>query len=155
LRDQEETLVDIRRQLGEEQRREGQLVGEEQAYHKNVARRDALVREISKKNGIKGFDHNALDKAQWSDFRLRMNDHQRSHIAAAEGIQAEGQARNQEFTLQLQTLHANIATLKAERESLQKQIVGIPSAIIFSLTYPRLIAKNQSPMRSRGWTTYK
>lgn len=122
LKDEEERLVDIRHQLGEEQKREGQLVGEEQAYHRNIARRDALVREISKKNGIKGFDHDTLDRNQWSDFRLRMNDLQRRHGSTVEGIQTEGQEKNQEFTVQLQTLHANIATLKAERESLQKQI---------------------------------
>jgi DNA repair protein RAD50 len=123
LKDEGERLDDIRVQLGEEQKREGQLVGEEQAYHRNVARRDALVREISKKNGIKGFDHDSLDKNQWIDFRSRMNELQRRHALAVETTQREGHEKNQEFTLQLQSLHANIATLKAERESLLKQIV--------------------------------
>jgi hypothetical protein len=125
LKDEGERLDDIRVQLGEEQKREGQLVGEEQAYHRNVARRDALVREISKNNGIKGFDHDSLDKNQWIDFRSRMNELQRRHVSAVETIQREGHEKNQEFTLQLQSLHANIATLKAERESLLKQIVRV------------------------------
>jgi DNA repair protein RAD50 len=125
LKDEDERLEDYRKQLGEEQKREGQLVGEEQAYHRDVARSDALVRDISKKNGIKGFDHDSLDKNQWIDFRSRMNELQRHHASAVETIQTEGHERNQEFTLQLQSLHANVATLKAERESLLKQIVRV------------------------------
>ncbi|KAG8827144.1 DNA repair protein rad50 [Serendipita sp. 401] len=129
LRDEEERMVDMRRQLGEEQRHEGQLLGEEQAHHKNIARRDALVRDVSKKYGLKGFDQGILEKNQLSDFFSRINDLQRRRTMDLEQAQAEGHARNQEFMLQLQNLQAGIATLKAEKDTLNSSISRRQQAI--------------------------
>lgn len=87
LQDEEERLVDIQRQLGEEQKREGQLLGEEQAYQRNLAKRDTLVRDISKKHGLKGFDSGSLDAQQWEDFRSRMDQIQQKAKTALEATQ--------------------------------------------------------------------
>ncbi|KAG8832048.1 DNA repair protein rad50 [Serendipita sp. 399] len=129
LREEEERLDDMRRQLGEEQKREGQLLAEEQTHHKSVARRDNLVRDVSKKYGLKGFDQGALDKNQWADFRSRINDLQHRRATDLETAQAEGHARNGEFMLQIQNLQADIATLRAERDTLNASIYRRQQAI--------------------------
>ncbi|PVG02753.1 putative RAD50-DNA repair protein [Serendipita vermifera] len=122
ISDEEERLVDVRRQLGEEQTREGQLTGEENAYHRNLARRNALVHEIARKNGLRGFEQDPLDASQWADFRTRMTGIQRNYERSLETVQADGQAKNSDFNAQLQAVQAETTSLKVEKDSLQKQI---------------------------------
>lgn len=85
--DEEERVKDTQLQLGTEQKREGQLAAAEQTYHKNLAKRAALVRDISQKNSLKGFDHDELNQDQWADFRSRMGELQRRHVDALETVQ--------------------------------------------------------------------
>lgn len=87
LREEEDQLAEIQRQLGDEQKKEGQLLGEEQAYHKNVAKRDTLVHDISRKYGLKGFDGSSLATDQWQDFRSRMDQLQQKARSAVDEIQ--------------------------------------------------------------------
>jgi hypothetical protein len=85
--DEEDRVKETQRQLGAEQKREGQLAATEQTYHKNLAKQAALVRDISQKNGLKGFDHDELHQDQWADFRSRMGELQRRHADAFETVQ--------------------------------------------------------------------
>jgi DNA repair protein RAD50 len=85
--DEEERVKEAQLQLGVEQKHEGQLAAAEQTYQKNLARRAALVRDISKKNGLRGFDHDELNQDQWADFRSRMGELQRRHVDALETVQ--------------------------------------------------------------------
>ncbi|CCA77996.1 probable RAD50-DNA repair protein [Serendipita indica DSM 11827] len=122
LRDEEERLKDVRRLLGEEQTRLGQLQAEKQAYNRNLTRRDNFVRELSGKYGIKGFDSDSLDQRQWLDFRTRMDDLHRRTLSQFEAMQAEGRVKDNEYNENIRKLQADIAKIQAERDSMAKLV---------------------------------
>lgn len=85
--DEEERVADLQRQLGGEQKREGQFAAAEQNHQKNVAKRAALVRDVGQKNGLAGFNREELSQEEWLDFRSRIGEVQRRHTEKLESLQ--------------------------------------------------------------------
>jgi DNA repair protein RAD50 len=86
--------------------------------------REELIREISNKHHIKGYNHSPLEREKINEFIYRLGDLQSKQRSEYEKLQSEIRAKNDEFNRKSTQLHTELESLKMQRSNTREQIVS-------------------------------
>lgn len=98
----------------------------EQNQERNIRDREALIRSLAEKHGIKGYDHSPLEDDRVLDFELKLKDISRRHNSDLEKLQNAGSARAATLEKKERDLSTKQNRQIVERDSAREQIVGFP-----------------------------
>lgn len=127
--DLEEELAAARKAHVQLISQQGSLVAEQRAQEQRLADREELVRELSTKYELKGFDYSPLEKEKVAEFTSRLSDLLRRETMEAEKIQEEANTRNKEYQERSRQLHADLERLRQMKATLRNQISTLQASI--------------------------
>lgn len=87
--------------------------------------REELIREISNKHNIKGYNHSPLEREKINEFIYRLGDLQSKQRSEYEKLQSEIRAKNDEFNRKSTQLRTELESLKMQRGNTREQIVSL------------------------------
>lgn len=87
--------------------------------------REELIREISNKHNIKGYNHSPLEREKINEFIYRLGDLQSKQRSEYEKLQSEIRAKNNEFNRKSTQLRTELESLKMQRGNTREQIVSL------------------------------
>ncbi|TFK52414.1 hypothetical protein OE88DRAFT_1401845 [Heliocybe sulcata] len=108
---------------------QGSLEAEKRAQEQRLTEREQLIRDLSTKYQIKGYDYSPLEKEKASEFASRINELLRREAIEAEKIQEEVNAKSKEYQERSRQLHADLERLKQMKSSLRSQITTLQTNI--------------------------
>jgi DNA repair protein RAD50 len=106
-------LEQVRSKLGDKLTEEGRIEAEKKAYEGQLKERESMVREISIKHGMKGFD-GELDDIQVQEFMAKISRMSRDQNLVLERIKRD----NEDYTVSAQN---DLSSLLSQRNSLQQK----------------------------------
>ncbi|KZT23428.1 P-loop containing nucleoside triphosphate hydrolase protein [Neolentinus lepideus HHB14362 ss-1] len=127
--DYEEELAAARKAHVQLINQQGSLEAEKRAQEQRLAEREELIRDLSTKYQIKGYDYSPLEKEKAAEFTSRLSDLLRRETIDAEKIQDEVNAKNKEYQERSRQLHADLERLKQMKSSLRNQISTLQTNI--------------------------
>ncbi|KAG9308463.1 P-loop containing nucleoside triphosphate hydrolase protein [Chiua virens] len=120
--DFEDELARARRTHVELINEHGELAAEAKAHNRRLSEREELIREISDKHNIKGFNHTPLEREKVNEFIYRLGDLQRKQRSEYEKLQSEIRGKNDEFNRKSRQFHTELESLKLQRSNTREQI---------------------------------
>ncbi|KAL4080977.1 P-loop containing nucleoside triphosphate hydrolase protein [Scleroderma citrinum] len=123
--DLEDELTKARREHVELVDKHGELVAEAKAHERRIIEREELIRGISDKHNIKGYDHSPLEREKVTEFIMRLGDLQRSQRANYEKLQSEARIKNDEYNRKSRQLHTELENLKIQRSNTREQMACV------------------------------
>jgi DNA repair protein RAD50 len=114
-------IENTRHQLGLKQAEHGRHENDKAQFERQVERRENMVREISRRNNIRGFD-DTLDEAQIDEFMHKMRKMIKEHNQALERTRKEGQLEIRETQNALNQISQRKSTLQEVKNLARKQI---------------------------------
>ncbi|KAH8697734.1 DNA repair protein Rad50 [Talaromyces proteolyticus] len=119
--DIKEQIENSRHQLGLKQAEHGKHENDKAQFERQIGRRESMVREISRRNNIRGFD-DTLDEAQIDEFMTRMRKMIKEHNQTLERTRKEGQLEIRETQNTLNQIAQRKSTLQEVKNFARKQI---------------------------------
>lgn len=119
--DIKEQIENTRHQLGLKQAEHGKHENDKAQFERQVERRENMVREISRRNNIRGFD-DTLDEAQIDEFMHKMRKMIKEHNQALERTRKDGQLEIRETQNALNQISQRKSTLQEVKNLARKQI---------------------------------
>lgn len=101
---------------------QGELAAEAKAHERRIAEREELIRYISDKHNIKGYNHSPLEREKVNEFISRLGDLQRRQRSDYEKLQTEAQNKNDEYNRKSRRLHTELESLKMQRTNAREQM---------------------------------
>lgn len=114
-------LEQIRSQLGANQREEGRLEAEKKAYESQLKEREDLVRELSIKHDIRGFD-GELDDIQIQEFIAKIARLSKNQNLILDRVKQDSQSSISTTQSGLSSLQSKKSSLQQKKESAQTEI---------------------------------
>ncbi|KAG1739598.1 hypothetical protein EDB19DRAFT_1828817 [Suillus lakei] len=127
--DLEDELAKTRRSHVELINEHGELAAEAKAHDRRISEREELIRDISDKNNIKGYNHSPLEREKVVEFVSRLGDLQRRQRSEYEKLQTGRNSKNDEHSRKLRLLHTELESLRMQRGNTREQIKERQSAI--------------------------
>ncbi|KAL4258232.1 P-loop containing nucleoside triphosphate hydrolase [Pleurotus pulmonarius] len=127
--DLEDELSNARRKHVELLQEQGSLRAEAKAQNDRISEREEQIREISKQHGISGFDSSPLEREKVLEFISKLNDIQRRQRTQFEKLQAESQARTEEYNNKSRQLSNELEGFKLQRSHARESIAERQSSI--------------------------
>ena len=115
-----------------------------------MVEREELVRDLSARFHIKGFEQSPIEREQAHQFLAALNDVKRRQHAETDKLQLESRTRNEDYNVKSRQLHTELEGHKQERRALRERVVSCkmcPEARCF--TEALLNAVN--PARENHW----
>lgn len=119
--DLKDHIEDSRRKLGLKQAEYGKHENDKAQFERQVERRERLVKEIARKNNIRGFDDD-LDDMQINDFMQRVQKLFKERSQSLERARREAQAELREAQTLLNELSQRKSALQETKVSARRQI---------------------------------
>ncbi|KAF7792625.1 hypothetical protein EIP86_003722 [Pleurotus ostreatoroseus] len=129
LQDLEDDLSRSRKEYGEKLTEKGQYEAERKAHVQRVEDRETLIRELSNRFHMKGFDHTPLEREHVAEFITTFTDVRNQQNTATEDIQREYKLKSDDFNAKSRELHGELAGLKSQKETDKTRIANLNSAI--------------------------
>ncbi|KAG0697633.1 P-loop containing nucleoside triphosphate hydrolase protein [Suillus ampliporus] len=127
--DLEDELAKTRRLHVELINEHGELAAEAKAHDRRISEREELIRDISDKNNIKGYNHSPLEREKVVEFVSRLGDLQRRQRSEHEKLQTGRNSKNDEHSRKLRLLHTELESLRMQRGNAREQIKERQAAI--------------------------
>ncbi|KAG1844659.1 P-loop containing nucleoside triphosphate hydrolase protein [Suillus subalutaceus] len=125
--DLEDELAKTRRSHVELINEHGELAAEAKAHDRRISEREELIRDISDKNNIKGYNHTPLEREKVVEFLSRLGDLQRRQRSEFDKLQTGRNSKNDEHSRKLRLLHTELESLRMQRGNTREQIVCLRS----------------------------
>lgn len=127
--DLEDELAKTRRSHVELINEHGELAAEAKAHDRRISEREELIRDISDKNNIKGYNHTPLEREKVVEFVSRLGDLQRRQRSEFDKLQTGRNSKNDEHSRKLRLLHTELESLRMQRGNTREQIKERQAAI--------------------------
>ncbi|KAG1899589.1 uncharacterized protein F5891DRAFT_1189393 [Suillus fuscotomentosus] len=127
--DLEDELAKTRRSHVELINEHGELAAEAKAHDRRISEREELIRDISDKNNIKGYNHTPLEREKVVEFISRLGDLQRRQRSEFDKLQTGRNSKNDEHSRKLRLLHTELESLRMQRGNTREQIKERQAAI--------------------------
>jgi len=95
-----------------------------QRHQDNIKGREALIRSVGSKYGIKGYEHSPLEGDKAAEFSTRVADLQKKQNQDTETMQTDGHAKNEECQQKLQNLRGELTSVRLQKDNNRSQIVS-------------------------------
>ncbi|KII86927.1 hypothetical protein PLICRDRAFT_665598 [Plicaturopsis crispa FD-325 SS-3] len=121
--DLEDELTAARKAHVELVNEQGELAAEAKAQERRISEREDLIRVISNKHGIMGYDHSPLERDKVVEFIGKLGALQAKQIQEYEKVQSD------EYNHKSRELHKELESYKAKKTSTRDQITERQSSI--------------------------
>ena len=95
-----------------------------QRHQDNIKGREALIRSVGSKYGIKGYEHSPLEADKAVEFSTRVAELQKKQNQDTESLQTDGRAKNEEYQQKLQNLRADLTSIRLQKDNNRSLIVS-------------------------------
>lgn len=106
------------------------------AHERRIAEREELIRHISDKHNIKGYNHSPLEREKVNEFISRLGDLQRRQRSDYEKLQTEARNKNDEYNRKSRQLHTELESLRMQRSNAREQTVCIFLLVTWCFCFP-------------------
>ncbi|KAM0789720.1 hypothetical protein ACM66B_006577 [Microbotryomycetes sp. NB124-2] len=128
LDDENDVLASNERKRSRAQTKHGQLLAEKDRHAANLESRQALVRELSERHSIPGFDHD-LTEEEIAEFEDKLESSVVQHTSKIEQIKNEAKTAEAKKQQAIQALRSEKAADERAKQSLQQQRTAISARI--------------------------
>ncbi|PSR71740.1 hypothetical protein PHLCEN_2v12388 [Hermanssonia centrifuga] len=107
----------------------GQLEGEAKAQEERLLKREGIIREVSTKYQLQGYDHSPLEREKIVEFIDRLHALQKRQNQETDKLQNESKQNNDEYNSKSQQLHAQLQRSKTQKESCRESLTNLNNQI--------------------------
>ncbi len=94
-----------------------------QVIEQRMAEREELIRDLTSRFHIKGFEQSPIEREEAQQFLAALNDVKRRQHAETDRLQVESRTRNDEYNVKSRQLHTELESHKQERRTLRDRVV--------------------------------
>ncbi|KAH9947593.1 P-loop containing nucleoside triphosphate hydrolase protein [Amylocystis lapponica] len=127
--DVEDDLAAMRKAHVELNSEQGRLEAEAKAQEGRITDREALIRDISAKQQIKGYDHSPLEREKVLDFITKLSELKRRRNLETDRLQEDSKTRNDEYNAKLRHMHTQLEAFKQQKSNLRDRIVTLQTSV--------------------------
>ncbi|PIL22506.1 hypothetical protein GSI_15195 [Ganoderma sinense ZZ0214-1] len=129
LEDAEESIRAARSSHVELMSKQGELHAEERVIEQRMAEREELIRDLSSRFHIRGFEQSPVEREEAQQFLAALNDVKRRQHAETDRLQVESRTRNDEYNVKSRQLHTELESHKQERRSLRDRVTTLQGKV--------------------------
>ncbi|SCZ98307.1 BZ3500_MvSof-1268-A1-R1_Chr3-2g06284 [Microbotryum saponariae] len=120
--DETDSLAAQERKRSTAQTSHGRLLAQKQRHEENVEMRQMLVRELSVKHGIDGYDHDRLGEEEIREFEEKLDEAIAEQAAKVDKIKRTARTNEQQMQAEIQTLKSAQAADESAARTIAQQI---------------------------------